>query len=169
MKAKEALKGQYHASLAMLRDCIEKCPDEVWVSGTHPRNFWRITFHTLYFADLYLAHSLETWAPWEKTRESCRVLWEDDDEYPGPPQEPPYSRQELLEYLFDIDSRVDSQLDEMDLNAPTCGIPWYSLGKLEHQIVNIRHIGGHVGQLSELLMAHGIDTAWAGSRKKAEI
>ncbi len=26
--------------------------------------------------------------------------------------------------------------------------------------MSLRHIQGHVGQLSELLMAHGIDTDW---------
>jgi len=34
------------------------------------------------------------------------------------------------------------------------------MSKLSHQIMNLRHIQGHVGQLSELLMAKGIDTDW---------
>jgi hypothetical protein len=34
------------------------------------------------------------------------------------------------------------------------------MGKLSHQILNLRHLQGHVGQLSELLMARGIDIDW---------
>ena len=51
----------------------------------------------------------------------------------------------------------------MDLEAKTCGFSWYKVPKLEHQIVNIRHLGGHVGQLSELLMANGILVDWVNS------
>jgi hypothetical protein len=36
--------------------------------------------------------------------------------------------------------------------------------KLSHQIMNVRHIQGHVGQLSELLMQRGIDTDWVSRR-----
>jgi hypothetical protein len=31
------LKSQYHASLAMLRECIETCPDALWLDEG-PRN-----------------------------------------------------------------------------------------------------------------------------------
>ena len=34
------------------------------------------------------------------------------------------------------------------------------MSKLSHELMNLRHTQGHVGQLSELLMARGIDTDW---------
>jgi hypothetical protein len=34
------------------------------------------------------------------------------------------------------------------------------MSKLSHELMNLRHIQGHVGQLSELLMVAGIDTRW---------
>ncbi len=34
------------------------------------------------------------------------------------------------------------------------------MSKLSHQLMNLRHRQGHIGQLSELLMARGIDTDW---------
>jgi hypothetical protein len=37
------------------------------------------------------------------------------------------------------------------------------MSKLEHQFVNLRHLGGHVGQLSELLMARGMTISWVNS------
>ncbi len=52
-------------------------------------------------------------------------------------------------------------VDHLDLAAGETGFSWYkNMGKLSHQLMNLRHIQGHVGQLSELLMAKGIDTDW---------
>ncbi len=56
------------------------------------------------------------------------------------------------------------------LAAGETGFSWYpSMSKLSHELMNLRHLQGHVGQLSELLMAHGIDTDWVarsgGSRE----
>ena len=66
---KLALKEQYHAALAMLADCVEKCTDDLWttpsrkdVDPDHPnrfcvRSFWRIAFHGIFFTHLYLAQN----------------------------------------------------------------------------------------------------------------
>jgi hypothetical protein len=54
MDLRAALKEQYHAGLAMLAECVEKCPDDLWTSGTHPRTFWRIAFHAAFFTHNYL-------------------------------------------------------------------------------------------------------------------
>jgi hypothetical protein len=51
---KQALKGQYHAALDMLRGAIEACPEEIWLGGVPPRSFWRLAYHTLFFTNLYL-------------------------------------------------------------------------------------------------------------------
>jgi hypothetical protein len=36
--------------------------------------------------------------------------------------------------------------------------------KLEHEILSIRHLQGHVGQISERLMEAGIDLDWISRR-----
>ena len=51
---RSVLKSQYHASLAMLRDAIEHCPTEEWVSTRHKNACWQVAYHTLFFAHLYL-------------------------------------------------------------------------------------------------------------------
>ena len=85
---KRALKGQYHAGLAMLREAIEKCPEELWTAGAFPRNTWRIAFHAIFYTHLYLQTEESAFQPWAKGRESIRLLWDDED---GnlPPVEPP--------------------------------------------------------------------------------
>ncbi len=53
----------------------------------------------------------------------------------------------------------------MDLDSDSTGFSWYpNMTKLSHELMNLRHIQGHVGQLSELLMARGIDVNWIGRR-----
>ena len=51
-RLKAALKSQYHAALAMLRESIERCPDALWYSHTPTNAFWQVAYHTLFFAHL---------------------------------------------------------------------------------------------------------------------
>jgi hypothetical protein len=46
---RSVLKSQYHAALAMLRETIEQCSDDVWFSQEHANAFWQIAYHTLFF------------------------------------------------------------------------------------------------------------------------
>ena len=155
MDIRESLKGQYHAALAMLRECVAKCPEDLWLAGTHPRNTWRIAYHATYFTHLYLGTDQKSFVKWKKGKVRTADLWG------KPPIAPPFTRDEILEYIDLVVSLVDSSLDAMDLSANPCGFSYYpTLPKLDHQILNIRHLGGHVGQLSELLMARGIYVTW---------
>lgn len=163
MDIRAAITGQYHASLAMLRQAIELCPDEVWLTGTHPRHFWRIAYHVLFYTHWYLEKESEDVVRWEKDREHCACLWEDED---GslPPEMEPYSKAEVLQYLDQVDASVDAKVDAMDLDSPESGFYWYKIPKLDHQLMNIRHVQHHVGQLAELLMANGVEVDWIGRR-----
>ena len=49
---RSAIKGQYHAALAMLRQAIERCPDDLWVSAAYPNRSWRMAYHTIYYTHL---------------------------------------------------------------------------------------------------------------------
>ena len=70
----------------------------------------------------------------------------------------------MIEYLEFVYDHVNEWVDALDLDSPTSGFDWYRIPKLDHQLVNIRHIGVHVGQLQELLYAQGIDVNWIGRR-----
>lgn len=165
MDIKDALKGQYHGTLAMLRQTIADCPDAVWESGKHPRTFWRIAYHALFYTHLYLMVNEAAFVPWEKHRGNIKVLW-DDEKGQLPPIEPSYTQTELVEYLDFIDQHVNEWVDLIDLSSPDPGFSWYKIPKLEHQILNIRHLAGHMGQLSELLMNNGIDEVhWVSTGK----
>ncbi len=159
MNVKSALKGQYHAGLAMLRETVELCPEDLWFSGAHPRNYWRIAYHATFYTHLYMAQSEESFRKWEKGRDECRSLAQ------GPEGVDAYSKADILEYIDWLNSNVDAGVDALDLDALETGFSWYqNMPKLDHQLMNLRHLQGHVGQLSELLMAKGIETTWMGCR-----
>jgi hypothetical protein len=152
---REALAGQYGAALKMLRQAIERCPDDLWASGKQPRTFWRIAYHAIFYADLYLRQNVAEFKPWTHNEDDARDLWD------GRPETVPYPKAELLDYIDRLQAEGPTVIDSLDLETTDPGFHWYkNISKLEHEILNIRHIQGHVGQLSELLMLHGIDTDW---------
>ena len=65
---RSVLKSQYHASLAMLRAAIERCPPEEWLSTVHKNAFWQVSYHALFFAHLYLQRDEAAFKLWEKHR-----------------------------------------------------------------------------------------------------
>jgi hypothetical protein len=111
MHWKDALKSQHQAGLTMLKDCIEKCPADLWVAGEHPRTFWRIAYHALFYTDLYLYPNLDAFQPWEKHRQGVPTLW-------GTPEEvEPYTIEETLGYLDAVSTVVEARVDALDVSA----------------------------------------------------
>jgi hypothetical protein len=189
MDIRAALKEQYHAGLAMLAQCVERCPDDLWIAPnpleavapspdskqwpTASRAFWRIVFHNLYFTHLYLGQGEEAFrpAPPESAvggREEFAGMWQpplETEPYDLAADVVPPTKPEVLEYLAYVDGLIDATVDGLDLNTTSSGFSWYTKHtKLSHELMNLRHLQGHVGQLSELLMLHGIDTDWIGRR-----
>ena len=74
MNVQAALKSQYHAALAMLKQAIEQCPEDLWSGGGNPVAFWRVAYHALFFTHLYLQPDLESFRPWEHHREEQEQL-----------------------------------------------------------------------------------------------
>ena len=137
----------------MLRDAIEQCPDAEWVSRHHKNAFWQVAYHVLFFTHLYLQQNETTFVLWSQHHG-------DDDGTRGEP----YSRAQVLEYWSFVDQAVDGAVDSLDLENPESGFPWYNMSKLEHQLVNIRHVQHHGAQLADRLRsAADIGIKWLGS------
>jgi len=160
---RSALKSQYHAALAMLRAAIRRCPDDLWTSSDgHANPFWRIAYHTLYYTHLYLQPNNRAFHPWEHHQRGIQRMdrplktWR------------PYTKAEVLGYLSICGSVVDDAVDALHLNDPQSGFSWYKVPKMEHQIVNIRHIQYHQAQLADRLrVATGAGVNWADARRRA--
>ncbi len=166
MDIQSALKSQYHAALKTLRYAIEKCPDTLWDNPEDgAARFWRVAYHTLYFAHLYLQKDQESFAPWAKHQEEANFI----QSVPWDGSRPPkacttFTRDELLEYWRICDGMINAGVDALDLSSPQCGFPWYRMPTLEHQIVNIRHIQHHAAALAtRLRRSAGISIDWVGA------
>jgi hypothetical protein len=165
-----SLKSQYHAGLAMLHEAIVKCPDAVWASDAHKNAFWQIAYHTLFFTHLYLQPTVADFRPWKGHQGNVQH----EDGIPGPadpkstlPLVPsPYSKDDVLAYWGIVDGMVDAAVDALDLASPESGFYWYPIPKLEHQLVNLRHLQHHTAQLADRLRAaEDIGVRWVGSRR----
>lgn len=160
MEIKTAIKRQHRAALQMMRELIESTPEDLWLSGEHPRSYWRVAYHALGYTHLYLYEDLASWKAWGKARNHCAVL-EGEVEFAEP-----YTKADLLELTDLILSELDGRVDSLDLDAPTCGFTWYpGVSQVELLLLNLRHLHGHLGQLHELLLGRGIDVEWLGEPK----
>lgn len=166
MELKRALTGQFRAGLAMLRECVELCPDDLWSATVDkpPRTFWRIAYHVAFYTHLYLSPRFEDFQAWEKhVRHAVMTFAEEGEELP--PEGTVYSQADLLEYIDLLAERMETTIDALDLDSQESGFEWYSgFPKLDHVLLTLRHLGVHVGQLQELLFAHGADPDWISRR-----
>lgn len=159
MDLKDALAGQYRATLGMLLQCVERCPDDIWESGGPERPFWRIAYHAVFYTHLYLMPTEHDFVAWEKHFDNAASLWGKDNT----PVDA-YAKADLAAYIQSITDAVGDRLGAIDLEAETSGFHWYSIPKVDHILLNLRHLGIHVGQLQELLYAEGIDLDWISRR-----
>lgn len=156
---KPAIASQYLATLAMLKECVSNCPDQVWHSGKHPRNTWRIAVHATFYAHQYMMPSVEVFTPFKQFQDQNGLLdlWEDANA----PVIPAIPQSEVLEYISFIESIVVTTINGLDLSSPESGFPWYkNFPKLDHLILSLRHLATHVGQLEEILNQNNIDYSW---------
>ena len=155
---RKALIRQYEASLAMLRDCLEKCPAEHWEGPIAKYPFWCVAYHTLCYADLYLSPRKEAWTPRAIHPRGYQELL---DEYPSRR----FEKEELLEYADFCHVKVFESIGaetEATL-AGESGFHWYKVPRLEMHFINIRHIQHHTGQLSAFLRRLSVQPRWFGS------
>jgi hypothetical protein len=170
-----ALKTQYHAALAMLRHAVELCPDDLWTGGGHRNKCWQIAYHTLFFAHAYSQRDREAFHPWKHHREDNQY----PDAIPGPPDPEsdlpllpsPYTKEQVLAYWDVVDGMIDGAVDALDVFSPETGFPNYpSISKLEHQLVNVRHIQHGAAQIADRVRATaglGVDWVGAGRGRRA--
>ncbi len=168
---RDSLKRQYHAALAMLREAVELCPDELWLDAT-PRNAcWQHAYHVLFYTHFYMMDTPDDFVPWVEHQAQVQ----NPDGIPGPPDPnselphmpTPYTREQVLAYCEFCDTRVDERVNDMDLASSESGFFWYPIPKLEHQLVNIRHIQHHAAQIADRLRnTCDLGVNWAGSRKR---
>ena len=152
MNTKQVIQSQYLAALAMLKQAIEKCPQNVWYDQNQKFKVWSKAYHTVFFVHFYLQDAEKDFIPWEKHHD--------------PDGDIPFTQDEVLEYLIFARKQVIERVPVTDLEAES-GFHWYPVNKLELQFINIRHIQQHTGELYECLgIRENIeDLRWVGYNK----
>lgn len=159
---RKALKSQYLAAIQTLQKTIEDCPEGLWTDTQFNNPYWQVAYHALYYTHLYLEQDLEDFQAWEKHREGYEKFTGDRSDIR------PYTRPELIEYCAFCREKAERDVETLDLDREDSGFYWYQMPKLEHQIVNIRHLQHHAAQLADRLRnSWGLGTPWV--RGAAEI
>jgi len=151
VSVKDIIKSQYLASLEMLRQAIQKCPDPLWADPEYKNQSWHIAYHALFYTHLYLHPTEDDFTPMEMHRENYRSL-------------DPYTKGEILGFLQYCTEQVGEMVEALDLEAES-GFYWLPFSKLELQFYNIRHIMEHTGELGERIGAKGeLELKWVGMK-----
>jgi hypothetical protein len=155
MNIKLILQSQYLASLDMLKQAVVQCPPEAWDDPHDKDRFWFVAYHAIRFAHQYLKAKDKGYPRWEQRQHSS----------PGKP----FTKEEILEKLAQVEQDVVEQIALMDLEEKT-GATGSLANKFELQIYNIRHIQQHAGELYQRLSAYPVKVGWASQRyaKKTE-
>ena len=160
---KLALADQFAAGLAMLRECVELCPDDLWSAALDkpPRTYWRIAYHATFYSHFYLSQRQTDFTHWDKHVPHAIMTFSEEGEK-LPLEGTVYTQSDLLEYIDFLKEQTGGMIEILDLDSPESGFPWYkNVPKLNHVLLTLRHLSIHVGQLQELLFARGIESDWA--------
>jgi uncharacterized damage-inducible protein DinB len=144
---RSAIRQQFHAAIDMLANAIEACPDAVWF-GDGRGAFWYLSFHVLFFLDLYLSSEGES--EFHPPPPFGLTELEDED---GVLPERVYRKDELLSYLEHCRKRLDAVMAEMTEAwvADPCPFPYRAMSNGELLLYNMRHVQHHAAQLNMLL------------------
>jgi hypothetical protein len=150
MNVKPILQSQYLAALDMLKQAVVQCPLEAWDDPRDKDKFWFVVYHALKFAHQYLKANDAGYRRWEQRPHAD----------PGKP----FTKEEILEKLAQVEKDVVEQIARMDLEEKT-GATGALANQFELQIYNIRHIQHHAGELYQRLSAYPVHVGWASKRK----
>ena len=174
-----ALWQQFGATIDMLENALLTCPDTLWNGQlwTVPSDtsfppefarFWYITYHTLFWLDLYL-----TGSPEEDFVPPAPFIWSEIDPAVSPKQ--PYTKEELHGYLAQLRQRCETTIAGLsDEKAhQQVDYPWMEgkpMSYLELQLYNMRHVQEHAAQLNLFLGQNDIEEVsdWVPQAKDDE-
>lgn len=159
---KTILWRQFGAAIDMLEDAVTVCPAQVWGDRVESQAFWYITFHTLFYLDLYLSETNVGFAP-------PPLFTLDEMDERGLLPDRVYSKEELLQYLAHGREKCRLRISTLteEQAAQRCGFEWLDLSVGEVLLYNMRHVQHHAGQLNVLLRQKA-DTAVRWVRATAE-
>lgn len=152
--------SQFGASIQMLENAVEMCPEHAWNQTKDSSDFWYIAYHTIFWLDFYLTESPEEFKPFQNFG-----ITEFDPE--GILPDKVYSKEELQEYINHCKNKCKTTIENInEVNADkiykfgSIEIPFFEL-----MIYNMRHVQHHTAQLN-LMLRQRINSATAWVKRK---
>lgn len=139
----QSLWNQFGASIDMLENALQLCPQEKWDTQT---KFWYNAYHCLFFLDYYLTPDAAYFMP-----PPPFTLSEFEDTLP----ERVYTKDELINYLQACRKKCHEIIygltDETAVSIWTNQSRTMSYPVIELLLYNMRHVQHHAAQLNLLL------------------
>lgn len=169
--AKTIIWQQFGAAIDMLNNAIRACPDDLWraqlwdapAEQLEYSQFWYLTYHTLFWLDLYTTGAEEGFAP----PDPFTLIEMEEDGLP----EQPFTKEELQEYLAYGRRKCQATLDALTDEAAQrrCRFGWGEVSFVELQIYSMRHVQEHAAQLSLFLGQQGVAAPdWVATARKSD-
>lgn len=178
----EVVGRQYTAALRMLRNAIERCPDDVWsYRDGLEAPFWAHALHTLFYTRLYLLDALGNADDAENAAIAMRLIGMPLKDTSGPEMRrvgdamggitlPKYetprvpTKAELLERLDKCLGALATAMEQAAEGGADGPSPmfWIKGSRWDLLIYNLRHIPQHLGRLHSMLGRRGIKLEWLG-------
>lgn len=157
------IKSQFGASLDMLKNAINECPENVWGDKAGFQEFWYIAYHTLFFLDFYMSEKEEGFEPLAPF-----TLSELDPAGIFPDRV--YEKGELLTYLNYGRDKAEARIDGLTESTAfvRCKFKRPELTAAELILYTMRHVQHHAAQLN-LLLRQKTDSAprWVAKGKSS--
>ncbi len=150
---REATWRQFGAAIDMLERAVDACPDALWGDRDRNPQFWYVVFHTLFWLDLYLSETNESFRP-------PPPFTLDERDPAGLMPERVYTKAELKCYLAHGRARCRDLLASMsEASALEPSVfPDRAATRAELIFYNLRHVQHHTGQLN-LMLRQTVDDA----------
>ena len=142
---KQIIIGQFEASLAMMKNCVQACPPDHWDGKIANATFREVAYHTLFCADMYLSPNEEAF--------SLRDLHHRGGDERNETVSVGLPIDETISYVSVCRTKLLETLASetlKSLEGPS-GFSWLKISRGELHIYNIRHMQNHTGQLSAYL------------------
>jgi hypothetical protein len=160
---KDILWPQFGAAIDMLENAVVACPEELWGDRSRQPEFWYLTYHTLFWLDLYLSGSVEGFAP-------PAPFTLDELDPAGLLPDRVYTKDELLDYLRHGRRKCRQAIDALteEKARERCVFRWGEVSFAELLLYNLRHVQHHAAQLN-LILRQQTDSApgWVAQAKQA--
>ena len=143
-----SIASQMLASLYMLKDCINRCPEKDWNERHNDYPFSQVVFHTIFDCDYSLSDN-EVEFRQQDFHKNNREGFADYEELEDGIRKNLYDREFVNRYYDFCKEKVTSVIEtklDLDLIVPNSDV-YKNMTKIERYVNAIRHIQHHTAQL----------------------